>query len=527
MGRAPRAARSCCCATPTPLPADAARLSRLPGRPRAGLPGLLRRLRRRHLRRARAARLPTGLPTFADGAALGRARRRGAARRPRPTAPGRRWPRWLTIEPQARTRPHGRRGARPACATSASRSSATRCCTASTSSCAPGEVHALVGENGAGKSTLMKILAGVHTRRRRHRRGRRRARCTSSTRSQAQAAGISTVFQEFNLLPERTVAENVFLGREPRRRGLVDAAAHGAPRPPRCSTTSASAASRRARASGRCRSPQQQVVEIVKALSQRRPDHLDGRADGRAGRRRGRAALPGRAHGCASAASPSSTSRTGSRRSSTCATASPCSRTARSCAPATPAELDDRRAGAADGRPVDLGASSRTSPTGRRSATCGSRSAAAATLQLDGIDLQVRAGEIVGLAGLQGSGRTEIAHGAVRRRAVHPRHRSGRRPPGAAALGPRAAVRGRARPRHRGPQGAGTRAAPVGAGQRPRRARRRAAGLVGAGRRAGCRACCPRSSSTSRGLEPAGALPVGRQPAEGRAGQVAGDRRRA
>ncbi|WP_435771792.1 sugar ABC transporter ATP-binding protein [Nocardioides sp. SYSU DS0651] len=84
-----------------------------------------------------------------------------------------------------------------------------------------GQVHGLVGENGAGKSTLMKILAGVHAA--------DRGAVVLGGRPvtfhhplQAQQAGISTVFQEFNLLPERTVAENVWLGREPRRRGLVD-----------------------------------------------------------------------------------------------------------------------------------------------------------------------------------------------------------------------------------------------------------------------------------------------------------------
>ena len=86
-----------------------------------------------------------------------------------------------------------------------------------------GQVHGLVGENGAGKSTLMKLLAGVHTpdEGRIELAGRP---VSFSHPLQAQQAGIATVFQEFNLLPERSVAENIWLGREPRRRGYVDTA---------------------------------------------------------------------------------------------------------------------------------------------------------------------------------------------------------------------------------------------------------------------------------------------------------------
>lgn len=85
----------------------------------------------------------------------------------------------------------------------------------------PGSVHGLVGENGAGKSTLMKIFAGVHS----PDEGTVRwagAPVQFSHPLRAMHAGLATVFQEFNLLPERSVAENVYLGREPRRLGLVD-----------------------------------------------------------------------------------------------------------------------------------------------------------------------------------------------------------------------------------------------------------------------------------------------------------------
>lgn len=86
-----------------------------------------------------------------------------------------------------------------------------------------GEIHALMGENGAGKSTLIKVLTGVeefetgeimiegcdHT-------------VINRSPQDAQQKGISTVYQEVNLCPNLSVAENLFIGREPRKGGLID-----------------------------------------------------------------------------------------------------------------------------------------------------------------------------------------------------------------------------------------------------------------------------------------------------------------
>ena len=85
-----------------------------------------------------------------------------------------------------------------------------------------GEIHALVGENGAGKSTLMKILAGVH----RPDEGQvyfKGQPVQLDNPRQARALGISIVFQELNLFPQRTVAENIFINREKSRAwGMLD-----------------------------------------------------------------------------------------------------------------------------------------------------------------------------------------------------------------------------------------------------------------------------------------------------------------
>ncbi len=87
--------------------------------------------------------------------------------------------------------------------------------------CPPGEVHAIVGENGAGKSTLVKVVAGAHQPDRGTMTLDGRAVSFHHPR-QAQAAGVSIIYQEFNLLTDRTVAQNIFLGREPTRGPLID-----------------------------------------------------------------------------------------------------------------------------------------------------------------------------------------------------------------------------------------------------------------------------------------------------------------
>ncbi len=84
-----------------------------------------------------------------------------------------------------------------------------------------GEIHALMGENGAGKSTLIKVLTGVHD----FESGTITMAGTNivnKSPQDAQSHGISTVYQEVNLCPNLTVAENLFIGREPRKFGFID-----------------------------------------------------------------------------------------------------------------------------------------------------------------------------------------------------------------------------------------------------------------------------------------------------------------
>jgi galactofuranose transport system ATP-binding protein len=85
----------------------------------------------------------------------------------------------------------------------------------------PGEIHALIGQNGAGKSTLIKILTGYYSKDA----GDiifNGAPFSASSPKAAQEGGISTIYQEINLIPYRSVAENIFLSRERRRFGFLD-----------------------------------------------------------------------------------------------------------------------------------------------------------------------------------------------------------------------------------------------------------------------------------------------------------------
>jgi ABC-type sugar transport system ATPase subunit len=86
-----------------------------------------------------------------------------------------------------------------------------------------GEVHGLMGENGAGKTTLIKILTGVYHK------DKSSGNITFDgqeinplTPPQAQELGISTIYQEVNLVPYLSVSENISLGREPKKRGFID-----------------------------------------------------------------------------------------------------------------------------------------------------------------------------------------------------------------------------------------------------------------------------------------------------------------
>ncbi|MBQ9477676.1 MAG: sugar ABC transporter ATP-binding protein [Bacteroidales bacterium] len=116
-----------------------------------------------------------------------------------------------------------------------------------------GRVHSLVGENGAGKSTLMNILSGVYG--------------DYEGKLDIRARGVAMIHQELNLVPEMTVAENIFLGREPRTAlGLVDR--RRMERNAAALLQQLGAPIRPGQAVRELRVGEQQIVEIAKTLSQ-------------------------------------------------------------------------------------------------------------------------------------------------------------------------------------------------------------------------------------------------------------------
>jgi ribose transport system ATP-binding protein len=283
----------------------------------------------------------------------------------------------------------------------------------------PGQVHALVGENGAGKSTLMKIVAGVH----RPDTGAIEldgAPVSFPTPLDAQQAGVATVFQEFNLLPDRSVAENVYLGREPLRRGLVDRRRLHADTSRLLDDLGLTSITPWARV-GSLSVAQQQVVEIVKAVSyDARIISMDEPTAALAeqevallyelvGRLRDRGVailyVSHRLQEIYDLADTITVLKDGNHMLTAPAAEVSPDRLVRTMVGRDFAGFFPDKP--ADTVPAEVAGEMPGEVAGEvRLALEGSGNS-----MVDDIDLEVRAGEIVALAGLQGSGRTEIAHG--------------------------------------------------------------------------------------------------------------------
>jgi len=128
-----------------------------------------------------------------------------------------------------------------------------------------GEIHALMGENGAGKSTLMKILSGVYQADAGEILIDGKAVQIRNT-VDAERAGIAIIHQELNLIAQLSVMENLFLGREPSRFGVVDSAAMRRQSRKWLDMVGAQSIDPQTEA-GQLSIGQQQLVEIAKALS--------------------------------------------------------------------------------------------------------------------------------------------------------------------------------------------------------------------------------------------------------------------
>lgn len=127
-----------------------------------------------------------------------------------------------------------------------------------------GEVHALVGENGAGKSTLMKVLSGIYKKD-----GGtikfRGEEVEPTDPKHAQALGIGIIHQELNLMPHLTVAQNIFIGKEPTRGLFIDQSSENKKAKEMLSALNVDI--NPAMPAGHLTVAKQQMVEIAKALS--------------------------------------------------------------------------------------------------------------------------------------------------------------------------------------------------------------------------------------------------------------------
>ena len=263
----------------------------------------------------------------------------------------------------------------------------------------------LLGENGAGKSTLMKILSGACARDAGEIRIDGRRSPLRSPRD-AQALGISTIYQEFNLVPHLSAAENIFLGREPSRVRRHRSRAARRRERPRCSRRSARAidparavcgrsaspSSRWSRWPRRCRSTRRILImdEPTSALTESEIDQLFAAIAGLTARGVSVIYISHRLEELARDRPP---------RDRACATA------VRRDAAASRADPGAR---AADGRPRRRRALSRAGRGARgdellrvERVSRGSR--------LRDVSLTLHRGEILGVAGLLGAGRTELA----------------------------------------------------------------------------------------------------------------------
>ena len=272
--------------------------------------------------------------------------------------------------------------------------------------CRAGEVHAVVGENGAGKSTLMKVLAGAHAPDAGEVLLDGEAVSFGHAR-EAQEKGVSIIYQEFNLLPERTVAQNVFLGREPHRGPLVDRRRMEAETDELLQTLDADDYIRPGTLVGDLPVAQQQTVEIAKALSfdarvlvmdeptaalsATEAEILFGRV--RALRERGLAIIyiSHRLKEVFELADRITVLKDGTKVGTVAS------------GEVGPRELVRMMVG----RDLDHYYPPRAEPSDIGEVRL--RVSGGTVGMLRGVDLEVRAGEVVGLAGLQGSGRTEIA----------------------------------------------------------------------------------------------------------------------